>query len=153
MVLAQEVLEEKVAVGDRVAVIGAEQVGCEVAEFLAERGSRVTLMRRGATIAGDSSPAYRTFVEGWLPEKGVALMPGVTYEEINEEGIAVRDRTGKAVLIQADTIVVAAGSLPEEGLFRSLMGSHPEIHRIGDCVEPRDILAAVYEGYDAACSI
>ena len=80
-------------------------------------------------------------------------MPGVSYQEINEDGIAVIDSKGSPITIQADTIVIAAGSYSDDGLFKLLKDRHPDVHRVGDCVEPGDIRAAITEGFEAACSL
>ena len=49
--------------------------------------------------------------------------------------------------IEADTIVLAAGSISDTKLYQDLKGKAPEIHCAGDCVAPRTIRDAIAEGY------
>ncbi|MCK4723557.1 MAG: FAD-dependent oxidoreductase, partial [Dehalococcoidia bacterium] len=51
VVQAGDVLEGKVEVGNKVVVVGGELVGCETAEFLAEKGKEVTVTRRSPEMA------------------------------------------------------------------------------------------------------
>jgi len=55
--------------------------------------------------------------------------------------------------IPADTIVLAAGSIPNNELKAALEGMGVEVKAIGDCVEPRTILEAINEGWLAASEI
>jgi pyruvate/2-oxoglutarate dehydrogenase complex dihydrolipoamide dehydrogenase (E3) component len=59
VVLAFDVLSGRRDTGKRVAVIGGELVGCETAEYLAEKGKKVTVLRRGKEMAVDVGPSQR----------------------------------------------------------------------------------------------
>ena len=50
-------------------------------------------------------------------------------------------------LVQAFTIVLAAGSVPEKKLYDDISGKVPVVHLAGDCVEPGTIRAAIADGY------
>ena len=153
VVIVDDVLEDRADVGDRVAIIGAELVGCETAEFLVDRGKEVTLIRRGDRIATKVNPRNRMHLLARLSAKGVSMMTGVQYQEINEKGVVITTREGKTDTVRVDTVVLAAGSLADRNLYREIDGKVPELYRIGDCVAPRDIRAAVTEGYFTARGI
>ena len=51
--------------------------------------------------------------------------------------------------IRADTLVLAVGMKTQRELLDNLEGKVPSAHAIGDCVEPRNILNAIWE----ACRI
>ncbi|NIR67427.1 MAG: FAD-dependent oxidoreductase, partial [candidate division Zixibacteria bacterium] len=53
VVTAQDVLFGKVTVGQNVVVIGGGMVGCETAYYLAERGSKVTIIEIQKRMATD----------------------------------------------------------------------------------------------------
>lgn len=150
---AGEVLEGKVDVGPRVAVIGGELVGCETAEFLADKGKRVTVMRRGQEMASSVGPSLRAFFLERLERKGVTLLTGVKYEEATPEGLVITTRDGERRTITANAIVLAAGSVPDRRLYDEVKDKVPEIHLVGDCVEPRKIGDAILEGYRAGMEI
>ncbi len=147
VVQAGDVLEGKVKTGDRVIVIGGELVGCETAEFLADQGKKVIVMRRGPEMAVNVGPSNRSFLLNRLLEKGVTLLPGIKYREITPAGLSITTAEGEPKTIAADTIVLAAGAVPENKLYETLAGDTTEIHCIGDCVKPRTIRDAITEGF------
>lgn len=49
----------------------------------------------------------------------------------------------------ADTVVLAMGSVPDDRLFGELRDRHPDVRRAGDCVTPRRVGLAIYEGHIA----
>lgn len=153
VVSALDVLAGKVEVGNRIAVIGAEVVGCETAEFLADKGKKVTLMRRGEGMATKLNPTSREHLIARLEAKGVTMLTGVQYQEITDQGVIITTRQGESQTVEGDTVVLAAGSLPDTELYEALKGKIPELHLVGDCVEPRNIMSAVADGYFAALKI
>lgn len=153
VVQAGDVLAGKVEVGDRVVVIGGELVGCETAEFLAEKGKKVTITRRGPKMALGVGPILRRFFLNRLLEKGVTMLPEIKYNEVTTEGLVVTTKEGERKTIEADTIVLAARAIPNSELHEELKGKVPEIHLIGDCVKPRTIRDAIADGFRVARQI
>ncbi len=147
VVQAGDVLEGKAKAGDRVAIIGGELVGCETAEFLADQGKQVTVMRRGSEMATSVGPSNRAFFLSRLLDKGVTLLREVRYDSISAEGVIITTRDGEERTIEADTVVLAAGSAPDTALYDAIKDKVSEVHHIGDCVEPRTILDAISEGF------
>ncbi len=150
---ATAVLNGAVPVGRRVVVIGGELVGCETAEFLAERGRMVTVTRRGLHMATSIGPSLRQFLLERLVQKGVTLMPGVSYVGARRGGITVRKSSGEPVDLPADTIVLAAGSSRDTALWQALSGKVAEVYTIGDCTEPGLIGDAIRQGWELGCSL
>ena len=62
IVIAEDVLEGKAEVGGEIIVIGGEMVGCETADYLADRGKKVTLIRRGTDLADKMGIHLKTFL-------------------------------------------------------------------------------------------
>jgi hypothetical protein len=52
--------------------------------------------------------------------------------------------------MQADTIVLALGLKPNNGLVEGLAGKTSEVYPIGDCTEPRKVINAIWEGFRIA---
>jgi 2,4-dienoyl-CoA reductase-like NADH-dependent reductase (Old Yellow Enzyme family)/thioredoxin reductase len=139
--------------GERVAVIGGELVGCETALLLMERGKKVTLMRRGPELATKVHRLIREPMLGRLKYKGVTMLTGVEYQEITDAGVVIRTSSGQKKVIEADTVVLAAGSTPNTELAAALKGKVAQVLSVGDCVEPRSIMEAVDEGYKAGLKV
>jgi pyruvate/2-oxoglutarate dehydrogenase complex dihydrolipoamide dehydrogenase (E3) component len=145
--MAEDVLQKKRQVGTKVVIIGGELVGCETADFLAEKGRSITVARRGPEMALKVGVTVRESLLRRLSDKGVSLLPGVQkYEEITEKGLILIDSNGKTRIIEADTIVIATGSSGKIDLYNELKDKVKALYAIGDCVEPRDIKEAITEG-------
>ncbi|MDP2954626.1 MAG: FAD-dependent oxidoreductase, partial [Chloroflexota bacterium] len=152
VVTAGDVLLGKAQVGQRVVVIGGELVGCETADVLSEQGKKVTVTRRGPRMAEKMQPHLRSLLLHRLAAKGVTLLTGVKYEEVTPQGLKITHE-GKTSLVEADTIVIAAGAQPDTSLYQALQGKVPELHLVGDAMAPRKIESAMEEGYRAGLTV
>ena len=103
-------------------------VGCETAEFLAEKGKKVTVTRRGSEMALGVGPSLRAFFLNRLLEKGVTLLTGIKYNEVTPEGLTVTTQEGERKTIEADTIVLAAGVIPNNELNEVIKGTGPGVY-------------------------
>ncbi|MFC1915004.1 FAD-dependent oxidoreductase [Chloroflexota bacterium] len=153
LVHAGDILEGREKAGNPVVVIGGEVVGCETAEFLAEQGKRVTVTRRGPKMALGAGLRFRPLFLNRLREKGVTLMTSVKYDEVISRGLVITTKEGARQTIEAATIVLAAGSVPEKKLYDDIEGKVPVVHLAGDCVEPRTIRSAIADGYRIGSTI
>ncbi|MFH1087217.1 MAG: FAD-dependent oxidoreductase [Chloroflexota bacterium] len=152
VVTAEDVLLEKAPVGARVAVVGGGLVGCEVAEFLADRGRKVNVARRSERMADDVPADVRRLLLRRLREKGVGLYPGIRYNRISALGLEVV-KDGKPLLLEADTIVIAAGYARNATLYDSLLMLGQEVRIAGDAARPGNIFTSITGGTEAALDI
>jgi 2,4-dienoyl-CoA reductase-like NADH-dependent reductase (Old Yellow Enzyme family) len=149
VVSAWDVLEGRPrAKGLAVVVLGGWQMGCETAEFLAERGNRVTLVSRSPAedLAGDVVGSYRAPLLARLRRLGVTLRTRCDVSELRNGKAIVVDAGGSEEAVSADLVVFARGSLPQPTWLEQLRAKVSEVHVVGDCVEPRMIAEALYEG-------
>lgn len=152
VVKAVDVLLGKVETGDSVVVAGGGLIGCETALYLAEKGKKVTvvevldrLMRRDV-VPGSN----RHYIMKMLTEAKVKIFAGAKVTEITDKGIKIDDGDGKQSTLEADTVVLALGMKPRNGLLEALNDRVPEVYAIGDCVEPRKVKDAIWEGFRTA---
>ncbi len=150
---AVDVLKGNISLGEKVFIVGGERVGCETAEFIAGKGKKVTLARRREGLVLSFSSRAREQLLARLEKKGVTVRTGIQYEMISSQGVVIKTREGKEELIEADLIVLAAGSRPDQSLLDEIKGMPLEIHLAGDCVQPRSIQGAISEGFQIACLI
>jgi 2,4-dienoyl-CoA reductase (NADPH2) len=61
--------------------------------------------------------------------------------------------SGEEDVIACELVVVQTGRMPVTELFETLRPTGMELHMIGDCVTPRRMSHAVFEGYRLACSL
>ena len=148
-----DVLAGAAEVGRRVVVIGGGQVGCETAEYLAERGRDVTVLEMLPEMAADMGARTREVFLKKLIDLGVNLITRATVTAIGEREVSF-DRAGLSErVLDVDTVVMAVGSRADGALAEALRGKGYELHVIGDCVKPRRGLEAVHEGYAAGMAL
>lgn len=153
VVTAIDVLENRAKTGGRVVVAGAGSVGCETAVVLVQAGKEVAIVEMRETdfsdrggLALDMNPLLRRWLlfELW-PDLPIEVIGKSTFREVTRDGLVVENREGKTRLVPADTIVLAAGMKPENGLKAKLSGKVPELFEAGDCIAPRNIIDAISE--------
>jgi len=104
-------------------------------------------------MAEKLAPSARELLLIRLEARGVTMLTGVKYENISEKGLTITTKEGERKTLEADTIVLAAGSTPNNELAATLKDKVARVLSIGDCVEPRTIMEAVQEGYMAGLAI
>ncbi|MGB9860616.1 MAG: FAD-dependent oxidoreductase, partial [Moorellaceae bacterium] len=145
VVTSWDVLKGKVQVGKKVAVIGGGMVGCETAEFLAAKGHQVTVLEMLPKVAADVGPLVGPLLLERLKTLGVEI---ITEAEVKafQQGTVVYSQQGQDKKVSGvETVVLAVGSLAEDGLAREMEGSGIDYYVIGDAVSPRRITQAIYE--------
>lgn len=151
VVIASEVLTESKPVGDKVIIIGGGMVGCEIAEFLAQKNKQVTILEILKRIGSDIGRTTRWVILDNLRQSGIRMETGVETTEITEKGVrGLKD--GSSVFFEADTVVLAVGAKANTEFAKQSETKVP-LHFIGDCVEPRRIVNAIEEGFKTACQI
>ncbi|MBN1365529.1 MAG: FAD-dependent oxidoreductase [Syntrophaceae bacterium] len=153
VVLFSDVLRGNAEVGDKVVVIGGNQVGCETAEFLVEMGKEVTIIEILDELAQSVYPMNKHYLLARLYEQNIGFYAGVREEEITDTGIIITTKEGENKTIEAQTIVIAVGSRSNKATADVLNGKIEKTFVIGDCSAVRDIMSAVQEGYAAALKI
>jgi 2,4-dienoyl-CoA reductase (NADPH2) len=105
---------------DPIAIIGAGGVGVDVAHLHSHHGRRVTLMCRGNVVGQRIGRSTRWVLLRALRERGVAILTGVSYERIAPDGVWIREREERPRLIEARTVVIAAGQESRNPLSAAL---------------------------------
>jgi 2,4-dienoyl-CoA reductase (NADPH2) len=141
-------------VGKNVVIIGGALHGCQLGEFLAKHGRRVTIVDESAKL-GDgllSDDPVRLF--RWFQKKGVVLMPAVKYRRITDEGLVLTNNKGRELTLQADTIITALPLKPDTEIAKKLAGGNRvKVYQIGDCRSPAYMPDAIADGFEAALKI
>jgi len=148
VVVAHEVLRGKISIeNSRVAVIGGGLIGLETAKFLVLRKNQVTILKRYRTISRNIEPLYASHLLSELKRYNVEIIFEVDVEKIEVDGVII-NKGGEAIKIPAEWIVLARGLIPSSSIIKELDGY--EIHLIGDCLKPRRIYHAIFEGFTVA---
>lgn len=149
---ANDVLAGVASVGGKVVVVGGGMVGAETAEFLAERGKKVTILEMLGRIGVDMVPMVIMLLYRRLKELGVVMITNAKVKEIKGNSV-VYEKDEKKQTIEADSVVLAMGSKPNIALMKMLEGRVPKLYAIGDAKEPSNVLNAIHEGSQLAREI
>ncbi|HEV8489077.1 MAG TPA: hypothetical protein VGQ58_04760 [Candidatus Limnocylindrales bacterium] len=127
-------------------------VGCAVAELILDRGGKAEVVSRHAHPAVDAGLTNTVSLYRRLFQKSVVLTPHHELVTAGGEDVLLANVYGgpERLVSGVDMIVVVTPPLPNDELVEPLMETGLEVHAIGDCVAPRDIENATFEGHRAA---
>ena len=128
-------------------------VGCEVAELLAEKGKKATIVEMLAIPAADMETAHRRHMLNRLKKLGVPFMLQSKAIGVTRAGLIFSTAEARREILIGDTIVAAVRPKSNSDLYYSLRKAVPEVHPVGDCSEPRSIAEALLEGFRAGQAI
>jgi len=147
VVTAHDVLRGSTSVGDKVAVLGGGLVGCETADFLAERGKKLTIVEMLEEIAEGESILRKPFLMQRLSKAGVEILTSTRVKEISEHGVIAIDKNGQEKNIGTyDTVILALGAKPINNIAKQIENKVSKVYVIGDAVEARMAIDAIADG-------
>lgn len=147
VVTAHDVLRGSASVGDKVAVLGGGLVGCETADFLAERGKKLTIVEMLEEIAEGESILRKPFLMQRLSKAGVEILTSTRVKEISEHGVIAIDKNGQEKNIGTyDTVILALGAKPINNIAKQIEDKVSKVYVIGDAVEASMAIDAIADG-------
>ncbi len=180
---AGELLLGKVkGVGRKVVIIGGGAVGCEMGIFIAKQGTinsdivkflllneaetaetikklatlgtkEIVILEMDETAGKGLGISTRWSMMQDLKRMGVKILTSTLAQAIKPDGVVITGSDGKMDLLPADSIVIAVGSSPENGLYEELLDEVAEVHLVGDAKRVRTALEAIREGFIVGNSI
>jgi 2,4-dienoyl-CoA reductase (NADPH2) len=169
-----EAFRKEAKVGQRVVLIGAGGIACDLSHLLAHNramqadtnrylleqslldpksleqvnhsGRSITMLRRGKHVGTGLGKTTRWAVLAMLKRQGVKMLTEIEYKEITPEGVWFVEK-GEERFIPADTVIIAAGATPDYRLHAQLAGK-VAVHLIGGAKEAGELDAkrAILEG-------
>lgn len=138
-----------------VVVLGGRGTGAEVALYLAQKGNRVTVVTRsaGGDFAAHLDPANRQELLKKADEYRIQVRDRSEILEVSGDGVILGTSGWQKEILAADFIVVARGMEPQLDLSAALEKVVSDLYQAGDCVDPRGVTEAVYEGFLAGNEI
>lgn len=128
-------------------------MGCEVADFLANRGYNQLIGRTDVTIITSKEEAglklvreIRTMTMQRLSEKGVKFITRARVTGIIDNGVKIERNGREEIITGVDDIIVARGVKSVENLSDRIKDKIANIYVIGDCANPREAMEAIAEG-------
>jgi len=159
VILAQDAIDGMVnKIGDKVVVVGGGGVAIETALYLAKKwsckpeivsflidyealdkeaalsllkkGHQVTLVVRSDRVGNGLGPGTKWVLKKELNMANVEIITNAPIKEIKENGVTI-EKDGIEQFIQADTVVLATGFVPDTSLYESIKNLAPEIYIAG----------------------
>ena len=149
-----EVLGEDIPTGARVVVLDGDgsRYAAGTTEVLLDRGSAVELISPHADLFPTTATTLdRTFLYQRLFSKGLAYRLNSWVSEITLDSVVTYNLySGQVeVMEDVDNVVIITGRIADDRLYKQLESRIERLHRIGDCVAPRSLDHAIYEGFTA----
>ncbi len=137
-------------VGENVIVIGGGLTGCEIAYELSLQGKKPTIVEmkddlvpvKGVCLANSS------FLREALAFRKVPVHLETTLLEIEDDGVLVRDKSGKSFEIKGDDVIVSLGYHPSPVAPKSR-----RVHLVGDADRVGNLRTVIWRAWDVAMKI
>jgi pyruvate/2-oxoglutarate dehydrogenase complex dihydrolipoamide dehydrogenase (E3) component len=129
-------------------------VAAEIADFIAERGKRVTIIEMRDVIAPEMEPISRQMLIERLETRKVKMLTKTLIQEVTAKGVKIQGLEGKKPkALHADTVVVALGAEPVEFDIEEIKKAGIEVYFIGDAKEVSETAQATRDGFLVGISI
>lgn len=88
------------------------------------------LQRKGSKMGKNLGKTTGWIHRKILKQRGVIMLNGLTYEKIDRHGLTI-SRQGAQQTLPVDTVVICAGQVPVDALYREIETSGVSVHLIG----------------------
>ena len=125
----------------------------ETLEQLSSRGVKeVTVVEMLSKVCRDVGISTRWSLLQDMRNLGITTISNAPAKRIEADGVVIEEK-GRERKLPADTVIIAAGTCPVNGLYEQLKDSGMEIHLIGDAKETRKAFEAIQEGLEIALQL
>lgn len=145
-----DVLKDKRKAGRKVVLVDGDghQRNLVVADYLsADKDRRVEIVTESRNVLPSRThPLVAAQLAKRMSERGIKAHLGTQVKEIKGDRVVLLCSGKESSIEGVDTIIWATGARANDSLYFDLKGKVKELHRIGDCVAPRWVDFAIWEG-------
>lgn len=149
VVTSDQAIAKGKALGKSVVVLGAGNIGCQVAYALSHLGVEVTLIESGPLAGYGLEDLTRRVLLKRLQRLGVKVLTGTVVVRRDGASLHCKGDGGGDIALQADCVVVALGSKPESELADQLKNDF-QVISLPYCERPQEAYNAARAGREAA---
>lgn len=136
-----------------VVVYGSGSVALEVAWWLADKGTPVTVVSRSEELAADVQRYLGLWLARKLDERGVPRLAGHELRQFDRKTVLVTDGQGGTKSLEAEWLVVEAARRPNNKLGQALKETRVPHIIVGDALQPARLLEAIHGATAAALAV
>jgi len=154
VISSHQVLSGEITPSGNVVIIGGGMVGIEVAEYLDEKGSCVSVIEQQNSFANDMGDLRKLVTTLALKETNIKIHLNSKCVSIEQSKVIIECKN-ETKEIPCDTVVMAVGSKSRESsnLQDACRSMDIPFYIIGDAKEPRRALNAIHEAILSAIEI
>lgn len=148
VVTAFDVLAKKIDLrGKNIVVCGGNAVGCETADYLAQKENKVTIVEMLDSIARDIEFTSKSCLLDEMEQGCVEILTGKRIEAFTGDGVVLMDQQGQKTILPMDVAVLALGVESVNELSADLEDNVEKVFIIGDAKTPARIHDAVSDAF------
>jgi len=148
-----DALSGKKELGQTVVVLGGGLVGCEISLWANSLGHRTTIVERLPALMSAGpliSKENKQMTIDLLVYNGIEVCLNTRIARVENRLLHLVNNENQKWQIECDSLVIAAGMRSEQELFMKVEQKFPNVRRIGDCLQPRNIQGAIWDAYEVA---
>ena len=112
----------------------------------------LTVLEMKDDWAADAYFMHRNAMKIYIDGSRIQIRTQTTAKAITEQGVLCAGPDGE-VLVEADTILLAAGMKPDRAAVDAFYNTAPRVFQVGDCIQTGRVVDAVGMGYSIALDI
>lgn len=156
-----DLLDGKCTVGQKVLVVGGGLVGVETADYIADRGSEVTIIEYKPDLAMDEQTYVRMFLMKRLEAHNVKSVCNAKVQRFTDTGVIYENVSSQNGTISSsvkhldgfDSVVIAMGHKSYNPLETEIKNSATEVYVLGDAKKAGLAMEAIREAVECAVKI
>ncbi len=152
VVSAEEIYYHPEKAGQSIIILGGGLVGVELGIHLAMQKRSVTIMEMMPKLSVDPFSMHTLALMEQIEKLGITIHTSTAAKEITASGVIAETAEGP-LSITADTVIYAIGQKPLDDEAIALRECASEFYQIGDCITPKNILAATQSAWTIARDI
>ena len=147
---AVDYLLGKAEIGENVVVIGGGLTGCEIAYELYLLGKKPTIveMKHDLIVSDAVCLANTSYLRDFFTANNVPVLLETGVAAITDEGVLVRDKSGKETALPADSVIFSVGYKPDP-----IAKKGKNIHVIGDAKAVGNLRTVIWNAWDVAMKL
>src|SRR5699024_11035115 len=149
---ATDILEEEVILENKnVVVAGSGMTGLEVAELLATKGNKVTVIEMAEKIGPAGYVPNIVDISMRLVKNGVTLLPCSKLINIKDGEIEIENtKDNKTTALKADALVLSLGVKSNKEIIKTIEEKYDVVEILGDACKPGRVIDAMQNGFEKA---